>query len=221
MVTNNQIDLNVESKISKNCQMISQFGSRLGTQFYKPEVREIWQGGKEGFENDKKSILSGDSQGFILNRSPRKLLLKSHRIVCTQIVHEPEELGGRVVIIVNPDGKGGGDLILPIDDGLIRAGVVTQEAVARALKGEEDTFFLNADSLTKILNHANEAEVRSLTSLRENIDRMIQNIKAGIAENKQKADSANSEWVNSAITPDLSGVINNTATGVIVTKSEE
>lgn len=218
-MNNNQIDINVESKISKNCQMISQFGSRLGTQFYKPECREVWQGGKEGFENDKKAIACGDSQGFILNRSPRKLLVKSHRIVCTQIVKD--ELTNEVVILVNPDGKGGYDLSLPITDDLVRAGVVTQEAVARALKGEEGMFFLNAESLTKVLNHANEAEVRNLTDLRNRIDKMIQNIQAGIAENKQKADSANKEWVDSAISPDLSGVMNNTATGVIITKQEE
>ena len=218
-MNNNQIDINVENKISKNCQMISQFGSRLGTQFYKPECREVWQGGKEGVENDNKAIACGDSQGFILNRSPRKLLVKSHRIVCTQIVKD--ELTNEVVILVKPDGKGGYDLSLPITDDLVRAGVVTQDAVARALKGEDGIFFLNAESLTKVLNHANEAEVRNLTDLRNRIDKMIQNIQAGIAENKQKADSANKEWVDSAVSPDLSGVMNNTATGVIITKQEE
>lgn len=218
-MNNNQIDLNVENTISKNCQMISQFGSRLGTQFYKPECREVWQGGKEGFENDKKAIANGDSQGFILNRSPRKLLVKSHRIVCTQIVKD--ELTKEVSILVNPDGKGGYDLCLPITNDLIKAGIVTQEAVARALKGEENMFFLNVENLTKILNHANEAEVRNLTDLRTRIDKMIQNIQAGIAENKQKADSASKEWIDSAISPDLSGVMKGTATGVIITKQED
>lgn len=217
---NNVIDVNVESKISKNCQMISQFGSRLGTQFYKAEGREVWQGGKEGFENDKKAIANGDSQAFVLNRSPRKFLIKSHRITGTQIVKD--ELTGEVVVLVNPDGKGGYDLCLPITNDLIRTGVVTQEAVAKALKpGGEDNFFLNADNLVKIINHGNEAEVRNLTELRNRLDKMIQNIQAGIAENKQKAEMANKEWTDSAVQPDLSGVINHTATGVIVTKSEE
>lgn len=216
---NNVIDINVESKISKNCQMISQFGSRLGTQFYKAEGREVWQGGKEGFESDKKAIANGESQAFILNRSPRKFLAKSHRIVGTQIVKD--ELTGEVVILINPDGKGGYDLCLPITNDLVRVGVVTQEAVAKALKGEDNSFFLNADNLVKILNHANEAEVRNLTELRNRLDKMIQNIQSGIAENKQKAEMANKEWTDSAVQPDLSGVINQTATGVIVTKTEE
>ena len=98
---------------------------------------------------------------------------------------------------------------------------MTQEAVAKALKGEDNSFFLNADNLVKILNHANEAEVRNLTELRNRLDKMIQNIQAGIAENKQKAELANKEWTDSAVQPDLSGVINHTATGVIVTKTEE
>lgn len=213
------IDVNVESKISKNCQMISQFGSRLGTQFYKAEGREVWQGGKEGFENDKKAIANGESQAFILNRSPRKFLAKSHRITGTQIVKD--EITGDVVVLVNPDGKGGYDLCLPITNDLIRVGIVTQEAVAKALKGDDNSFFLNADNLVKILNHANEAEVRNLTELRGRIDKMIQNIQAGIAENKQKAEIASKEWTDSAISPDLSDVINRTATGVIVTQSSE
>lgn len=213
------IDVNVESKISKNCQMISQFGSRLGTQFYKAEGREVWQGGKEGFENDKKAIANGESQAFILNRSPRKFLAKSHRITGTQI--EKDEITGDVVVLVNPDGKGGYDLCLPITNDLVRVGIVTQEAVAKALKGDDNSFFLNADNLVKILNHANEAEVRNLTELRGRIDKMIQNIQAGIAENKQKAELANKEWTDSAISPDLSDVINRTATGVIVTQSSE
>lgn len=213
------IDVNVESKISKNCQMISQFGSRLGTQFYKAEGREVWQGSKEGFENDKKAIANGESQAFILNRSPRKFLAKSHRITGTQI--EKDEITGDVVVLVNPDGKGGYDLCLPITNDLIRVGIVTQEAVAKALKGDDNSFFLNADNLVKILNHANEAEVRNLTELRGRIDKMIQNIQAGIAENKQKAELASKEWTDSAISPDLSDVINRTATGVIVTQSSE
>lgn len=212
------MDINVESKISKNCQMISQFGSRLGTQFYKAESREVWQGGKEGFENDKKAIANGESQGFILNRSPRKFLVKGHRITGTQITKD--EITGEVVILINPDGKGGFDLCLPVNDELIKSGVVTQDAVSKALKpGGENNFFMNADALAKIINRANEAEVRHLTELRSRLDKMIQNIQAGIAENKQKAEAANKEWVDSAIHPDLSGVMNNTATGVIVTTS--
>ena len=125
------------------------------------------------------------------------------------------------MVSVNPDGKGGYDLCLPITNDLVRVGVVTQEAVAKALKGEDNSFFLNADNLVKILNHANEAEVRNLTELRNRLDKMIQNIQAGIAENKQKAELANKEWTDSAVQPDLSGVINHTATGVIVTKTEE
>ena len=213
------IDINVENKISENCQMISQFGSRLGQQFYKAEGREVWQGGKEGFEKEKAAIVNGDSQSFILNRSPRKFLVKAHRIVGTQIVKD--ELTNEVVILINPDGNGGYDLSLPITNDLIRRGIVTQEAVAKALKGEEDSFFINADNLSKILNHANEAEVRNLTELRNRIDKMIQSIQSGIADNKQKAEAASKEWVDSAIQPDMTDVINRKATGVIITKSEE
>jgi hypothetical protein len=215
-----EIDLNIENKISKNCQVISQFGSRLGTQFYKAEGRDVWQNGKVGFEADKAAIANGEKAGFILNRSPRKYLVKSHRIVGTQIVKD--EITNEVVILINPDGNGGYDLSLPITSDLIKTGVVTQDTVSKALKpGGEEQFFMNADGLAKILNHANETEVRCLTQLRNDIDKMIQNIQSGIADNKQKAEAATKEWTDSAITPDLSSIVKGNATGVIVTESAE
>lgn len=213
------IEVNVENTISKNCQLISQFGSRLGTQFFKPERRSIWQGGDQQFEKEKKAIMSGESNGFILNRCPNKFRIKSFRITGTQIVKD--EVTNEIVILVNPDGNGGYALRLPITNELVRAGVVTQEAVAKALKGDDDNFFLNADNLVKFLNNANDAEYRALRELRDNIDKMMQAIQACIAENKQKAEASSREWTDSAVKPDLSSVINRTATGVIVTESSE
>lgn len=214
------IDINVENQISKNCQIVSQFGSRLGTHFYKAEGREIWKGGQAGFEADKKAIASGEASGFILNRSPRKFLVKGFRITGTQIVKD--ELTNEVVVLVNPDGNGGYDLSLPITNDLIQKGVVTQQAVSEALRsGGENHFFMDANNLSRLLNHANEGEVRNLTELRNNIDKMIQNIQGCIAENKQKAEAANKEWTDSAVKPDLSQVIKGNATGIIVTESAE
>ena len=214
-----QIDLAVEARISEQRQAIGQIGAQLGANFYKPEGTEVWAGGRDGFEKDRDAIAKGDITGFILNRSPRKFRLKSYRITGTKITKDP--ITGDVVILINPDDKGNYDLSLPVTNDMIRTGDVSQEAVARALKGDEDAFFLNADQLAKILNRANDAEIRSLTRLRESIDKMIQNIKSAVADNTQKAQAASNEWVKSAIKPDLSDVMNNNATGVVILEEQQ
>jgi len=215
----NTIDINVQTKVAQNRQLISQFGRNLGTQFYKIESREIWQGGKEGFEADRKAISDGTNKGFILNRSPKKFLLKSHEILCTSIYKDPitEEVG----VAVNPDGKGGYDLFLPLNNDILKAGNVTVENVTAALRGEKQEFFLNPDAVVDLINRANQQEYDNLKALREKISKMEQNLLGVIAENKQKAEAANKEWMNSAVQTGLDDVLNHTAAGIIVSQKTE
>ena len=216
---NNTIDINVQTKVAQNRQLVSQFGKNLGTQFYKIEGREIWAGGKEGFEAARKAIADGTDKGFILNRSPKKFLLKSHEILCTLVCKDPitEEVG----VAINPDGKGNYDLFLPLNKDILKAGNVTAENIAAALRGEKQEFFLNAKAVVELINRANQQELNNLKTLREQISKMEQNLMGAIAENKQKADAADKEWIDSAVETHIDDVLNHTATGIIVSKTEE
>ena len=60
-----EIDVTVTTKVSQNRQLASQIGANLGTAFHKIECRNVWKGGDEGFEKDKKAIASGESKDFI------------------------------------------------------------------------------------------------------------------------------------------------------------
>ena len=72
------LNVNVVPEIvSKNTQLISKVGGLAGTQVFKVETRMAWQGGQEGFEKDKRAVETGEKKGFILNRSPRRLLAKT------------------------------------------------------------------------------------------------------------------------------------------------
>lgn len=215
---NNAIDINVQTKVAQNRQLISQFGKNLGTQFYKVESREIWSGGKEGFEKDKKAISDGTDKGFILNRSPKKFLLKSYEILCTLVVKD--EITQEVGVAINPDGKGNYDLFLPINNDILKAGSVTAENVAAALRGEKQEFFLNAKVLVDLINRANQQELNNLKALRESISKMEQNLIGAINENRKKAEEATKEWTNSAVETGIDDVLGGTATAVIVTKEE-
>lgn len=215
------IDVNVTTKVAKHRQLVSQFGSNLGTQFFTIEGREIWAGGKEGFEAAKKAIIDGTDKGFILNRSPKKFLLKDHEILCTLVCKDPitEEVG----VAINPDGKGGYDLFLPLNKDIIKAGAVTAENIAAALRGEKQEFFLNAKAVVDLINRANQQELDKLKTLREAISKMEQNLMGAIADNKKKAEEAEQQWTASAVETGIEEVLGGTATGIIVSKqsSEE
>lgn len=215
----NNIDVNVQMKVAQHRQLVSQFGSNLGTQFFTIEGREIWQGGKDGFEVAKKEVADGTNKGFILNRSPKKFLLKDHEILCTCVCKDPitEEVG----VAINPNGKGDYDLFLPLSKDIIKAGSVTAENIAAALRGEKQEFFLNAKAVVELINRANQQELDNLKALRESISKMEQNLMGAIAENKKKANESEQQWMASAVDTTIEDVLNGSATGIIVSKTEE
>lgn len=197
------IDVNIATPgVAENVQLISKIGSNLGTQFFKVEVRMAWQGQQEGFERDKMKIESGEKAGFILNRSPRRFLAKNFLIAGTILTKDPidQTLG----IAINPTDDGGCDLFLPINDDTLKTmGKTTTEAIAEAIKGEKDHFFLDGKTLAKVLNDAAKREIGYLEELITNCQKMIVTLKGDIANNENKAKLAEQQWINSAITPDV------------------
>lgn len=198
------IDVNIMSPVvTNNVQLISKIGSNLGTQFAKVEVRMAWQGGQEGFERDKKAIESGEKKGFILNRSPRRLLAKNFLIAGTVLVKDPmndDEIG----IAINPHEDGSCDLFLPITESTLKTmGKTTAEAVAEAIKGEKDHFFLDIKTLAKILNDAMNREIQYLEEHIKVCQKMVVTLKGDISNNELKGKTAEDNWIKSAIPTDV------------------
>ena len=195
------IDVNIATPtvVTNNVQLISKIGSNLGTQFFKVEVRLAWQGAKEGFERDKKAIETGEKKGFILNRSPKRLLAKNFLIAGTVLVKDPmndDEIG----IAINPHEDGTCDLFLPISEStLSKMGKTTAEAVAEAVKGEKDHFFLDGKTLVKILNDAMQREIQHLEEHIKVCQKMVVTLKGDIANNESKAQQVEDNWVKSAL----------------------
>lgn len=199
------IDVNISAPaiVTNNVQLISKIGSNLGTQFFKVDVRHAWQGGQEGFERDKKAIECGEKKGFILNRSPRRLLAKNFLIAGTVLVKDPvndDEIG----IAINPHEDGTCDLFLPITETTLRTmGKTTAEAISEAIKGEKDHFFLDAKTLTKILNDAMRREIAYLEEHITVCQKMLVTLKGDITNNENKAKQIEDQWVKSAIKADV------------------
>jgi hypothetical protein len=196
------IDVNIiPSIVTGNTQLISKVGANVGTQIFKVDVRYAWQGGKEGFEKDKRAIELGEKHGFILNRSPRRLLAKNILIAGVCLV---EDVDGEVCIAINPKEGGNADMVLPINEKTLDImGKTTADAIKEAIKGEKDHFFLDGKTLVSILNAAVKKEVQYLEELKENITKMIGTLNADIKLNEKKAQEVAEAWSNSALPVDV------------------
>lgn len=195
------IDLNVAapSVVTNNVQLISKIGSNLGTQFFKVDVRMAWPGAQEGFERDKKAVETGEKKGFVLNRSPRRLIAKNFLIAGTVLMTDPmndDEIG----IAINPKEDGSCDLFLPISESTLNTmGKTTAEAVAEAVKGEKDHFFLDGKTLVAIINDAIKREIRYLEEHISLCQKMLTTLKGDISSNEQRAKAVEDQWIKSAL----------------------
>ena len=192
------IDVNIiPNVVANNTQLISKVGANVGTQIFKVEVRYAWQGGQEGFEKDKRAIDLGDKKGFILNRSPRRLLAKNILIAGVCLVNDVD---GDVCIAINPKDDGTADMILPINDKTLDVmGKTTSDAIREAIRGEKDHFFLDGKALVAIINASMKKEVQYLEELKENITKMIGILNSDIKTNDRKAQEVADAWSNSAL----------------------
>lgn len=192
------IDVNVvPSIVTSNTQLISKVGANVGTQIFKVEVRYAWQGGQKGFEEDKRAIETGEKKGFILNRSPRRLVAKNILIAAVALV---KDIDDDVCIAINPREDGAADMLLPINDKTLDImGKTTQDAIKEAIRGEKDHFFLDGKTLVQIINAQMKKEIEQLEELKENINKMVNTLKGDMALNEKKAKEVSDAWVNSAL----------------------
>lgn len=192
------IDVNViPNVVIGNTQLISKVGANVGTQIFKVEVRSAWQGNTEGFEKDKRAIETGEKKGFILNRSPRRLIAKNILIAGVCLVND---MDGDVCIAINPKDDGTADMLLPINENTLEVmGKTTADAIAEAVKGEKDHFFLDGKVLVSVINAAMKKEIQYLEELKENINKMVTTLKGDISLNEKKAQEVADAWNNSAL----------------------
>lgn len=192
------IDVNIiPSIVTENTQLISKVGSLSGTQIFKVEVRHAWQGGEKGFETDKRAIETGEKHGFILNRSPRRLLAKNILVAGVCLV---KDIDDEISIAINPKEDGTAEMLLPINENTLdMIGKTNADVIKEAIRGEKDHFFLDAKALVSILNASMKKEIQYLEDLKENINKMVSTLKGDINMNERKAQDAADAWTNSAL----------------------
>jgi len=191
--------------ISQNRGSISKVGSTLGTSYFKAEARASWP----NFKEETIKVKNNGNIDLILNRTPVRYRLTSHDI--TSVILGKDATGASKVYI-NKDTEG--EVSIPVGAGMDKIGVVTEDAVGKALHGNTNMIFANASKLAHQLNTYNEDEKTRLLALREKIDKFINQIDSAIEENKRKVEVYERELVTS--TPDGIAPATKNGNGVVM-----
>lgn len=210
------IDVNIKTVLADNRQAASLIGALIGKAYAKVESRDCWQGGKEGFENDKAKATAPGAAGLITNRSPRKFMLKIQDILGAQMYIQP--LTKQVGVVVNLNNSDGSyDMFFPLDGS--NPTIVEKpmaEAISDALKGEGQNFFLEPSKVVAVVNEGNRAEVKNIDTLIGALNKMKQNIITTINENEKKAAEIEKEWATSKVNGvDIKDVVASASSAVL------
>lgn len=173
-------EVTINMAIGPNRPFISKVGSTLGCQFSKPEAVSCLP----DYEKKIQAAKDNNNIEIVLNRPARKFRAITVDVISTKVT---TDLDGTAIILVN-EGLDS-ELRIPISPDMTKAGIVTDDAVAKALKGEDTNIhFSDLEKLVKILNVLNQNEKNRLTRVREDIDLAIKRIDSAIAENVKKVE---------------------------------
>lgn len=163
-------------------------GSTLGTSFFKAEARASIL----DFEKKKLEIEQAGNVDLFITRNPRRFRMTDHDVVSVAI---RQDATGAQKIVLNEelDSK----VSIAVAPGMEKIGVVTDNALAKALKGDKSIIFANAKKLANELNTLNLDEKNRLIALQGIINNAIKQIDSAIAENNKKANDYYNELVSS------------------------
>jgi len=196
MEKTNTIDVNINTTLAGARQTASLIGGLLGKAYATVEARDIWQGGKEGYERDKAAAAT--SAALITNRSPRKFMLKTQDILGAVTYQQP--MTKQIGIAINLRSDGTYDMFFPLDGtNPVIAEKPIADAVSDAIHGEGNNFFLEPTKVVNIINEGNRAEIKNIDNLVSSLLKMKQNLLTAVNENEKKAAEIEKEWINSKI----------------------
>ncbi len=178
--------------VAANRKPISMIGSSLGTQFFQAEARASIP----EFEKLKLTVEQNNNVDFCLNRTPRRYRMTGHDILGANV---EEDAIGTTKVILN---KGfDSQVSIPVVAGMERIGIVTEDALGKALRvkpGEPNNYiFSDAKKLATQLNQYNLDEKARLTRMIEVLTKCVSQLDSAIAENNKKADQYQNEIIQS------------------------
>lgn len=174
------VTININTQVAAHRPEISTVGSTLGCQYSKPEASVALK----DYEKKIQEAKENGGLGISLSRIPRKLRAITVDVLSTKVTTDIE---GNVIILVNEGLEG--EIRIPVNDQMTQAGIVTDDAILKALKGEDTNIhFSDIEKLVKTLNIMNQNEKARLEAVKADIELAIQRIDSAIAENAGKVD---------------------------------
>lgn len=179
------IDINIQAAIPGSRGIGSMVGSLVGQAYHKVESRNTWQGGNEGWDADNEKVRSGLSTMLLPNRAIKKYMLKDVDIANACYHKRPVTNEVGIAINLCPDGTF--DQFFPLNKDVFNLVKGTPEAIADALRGEGENFFLNPMAVAAVINDANKSELNAVDALIKALNSIKQNLIGAINENTKKA----------------------------------
>ena len=179
------IDINIQAAIPGSRGIGSMVGSLVGQAYHKVESRNTWQGGNEGWDADNEKVRSGLSTMLLPNRAIKKYMLKDVDIA--NACYHQRPVTGEVGIAINLRPDGTFDQFFPLNKDVFNLVKGTPEAIADALRGEGENFFLNPMAVAAVINDANKSELNAVDALIKVLNSIKQNLIGAINENTKKA----------------------------------
>lgn len=166
--------------IASNRCNLSTIGKQFGCQYYRPEARQ----NTLNFEELKRDIEMNGNKDLILNRSIQRFRVLGYDVQSLQI---GEDISGAPVVIINKDLPS--SVVMPISPDLSYVGKVTDDAIGKALRGDNSIIFSDVKALVSAANVANNSELTRIDNLIEDLKKDKQAILAAIDENNKKVEA--------------------------------
>lgn len=166
--------------IASNRCNLSTIGKQFGCQYYRPEARQ----NTLNFEELKRDVEMNGNKDLILNRSIQRFRVLGYDVQSLQI---GEDISGAPIVIINKDLPS--SVVMPISPDLSSVGKVTDDAIGKALRGDNSIIFSDVKALVSAANVANNSELTRIDNLIEDFKKDKQAILAAIDENNKKVEA--------------------------------
>ena len=153
--------------IASNRCNLSTIGKQFGCQYYRPEARQ----NTLNFEELKRDIEMNGNKDLILNRSIQRFRVLGYDVQSLQI---GEDISGAPVVIINKDLPS--SVVMPISPDLSSVGKVTDDAIGKALRGDNSIIFSDVKALVSAANVANNSELTRIDNLIEDLKKDKQSL---------------------------------------------
>lgn len=196
------------SVVASNRKPISMIGANLGTQFFKVEARAAIA----DFAEQKLNVEKNGNVDLILNRTPHRYRVTSHEILSMIL---GQDATNTTKVYINKDDEKN-SVSIPVGPNMEKIGVVTENAIAEALKGDRNIIFCDPKKLVANVNVYNMDEKARCQAAISVLQKCIAQLDSTIAENNQKAEKFIAELLNSTPTNPMAS-----SGTVVLTSTEE